>query len=290
MKKILIVGAHSYIGEAFAAWVEPCAEKYQVDTVSSRDHIWEQTDFSSYDAILHVAGIAHVSAKKNLEQLYYKINTDLTIAVAKKAKAEGVKQFIFMSSIILYGGSSAINQKKVITKETCPSPVDFYGRSKQKAEEGITSLQSENFRVVCIRPPMIYGKASKGNYSKLSKLAKRCPIFPNISNERSMLHIHNLCEFIRLMIEYEEQGVFYPQNKEYVNTSQMVQVIAKVHGRQIHLTKCFNSILWLLAKKINFINKIFGSLVYEKELSSYKNWEYCVHDFEESILLTEQNT
>lgn len=288
MKKILIVGEHSYIGETFNQWMEKWPEQYQIKTVSSREDKWKETDFSGYDVIFHVAGIAHVSADKNLEELYYKVNTELTINVAKKAKEEGCRQFIFMSSIILYGSSSQVGQGKIINLNTVPEPADFYGNSKLKADEGIQRLNSDAFKVVSIRPPMIYGKNSKGNYPKLAKMARKSPIFPNINNERSMLHIDNLCEFIRLAIDYEESGIMYPQNKEYVNTTQMVQEIARVSGKKIHTTKIFNPIISVLSKRVDMINKVFGSLVYDKSMSDYWNWEYCVCDFQQSIKRTEE--
>ena len=69
------------------------------------------------------------------------------------------------------------------------------------------------------------------------KLAQKLPVFPDIDNQRSMLHIDNLCEFIRLMIDNEESGLFFPQNREYVKTSEMVKLIAEVHGKKISTYK-----------------------------------------------------
>ncbi len=233
MKKILITGANSYIGTSFEKYVSQWPDKYIVDTVDMIDGTWKQKDFSKYDVVFHVAGIAHVSPNPKLKELYYKVNRDIAIETAKKAKLEGIKQFIFMSSIIVYGDSGKIGEKKIITKETVPNPTNFYGKSKLQAEEGIRALADDNFKVVILRPPMIYGKGSKGNYSKLAKAALILPIFPDIGNERSMLHIDNLCEFIRLMIKNEESGIFFPQNAEYVQTSEMVRLIAEVHGKKL---------------------------------------------------------
>ncbi|SHE82054.1 NAD-dependent epimerase/dehydratase family protein [Caloramator proteoclasticus] len=286
MKKILITGANSYIGTSFEKWVSQWPDKYIVDTLDMKDPKWKEYDFSKYDVVFHVAGIAHVSIDPKMEELYYKVNRDLTIETAKKAKAEGVKQFIFMSSIIVYGDSSHINHKRVIDKNTVPTPSNFYGKSKLQAEEGILPLQDDNFNVVVIRPPMIFGKGSKGNYPKLSKVAQKLPIFPDIKNERSMLHIDNLCEFIRLMIDNNEKGIFYPQNKEYVGTSQLVKLIAEAHGKKVMLTKAFNPLLKLMGKKVGIINKVFGNLVYEKSMSEYKV-EYRIRDLKEAVWETE---
>ena len=286
MKRILITGANSYIGTSFEKWMTQWPEEYQVDSIGTRNDEWKELDFSPYDTIFHVAGIAHQDAKEDQEELYYKVNRDLTIEIAQKAKNEGAKQFIFMSSMIVYGASSKIGETKVITRETVPEPINFYGNSKLQAEQGILPLQSEGFNIVVIRPPMIYGKESKGNYPLLAKFAKITPVFPNIENKRSMLHIDNLTEFIRLMIEHSENGIFFPQNREYIKTAEMVKIIADVKGKKIWLTKLFNPILVGLGGNVNVINKVFGSLLYSQDISSYKH-DYQLNDLKASIINTE---
>lgn len=284
MKRVLITGKNSYIGTSVEKWLRQWPEKYQVDTIDMKEGSWQEKDFSRYDVVFHVAGIAHVSSDPKMENLYYKVNRDLTIENAEKAKAVGVKQFIFMSSIIVYGDSSS--SKRVIDKNTIPMPSNFYGRSKLQAEEGILPLQDDKFNVVVIRPPMIFGKGSKGNYAKLAKMAQKLPIFPDVKNERSMLHVDNLCEFIRLMIVNEESGMFYPQNSEYVGTSELVKLVAEAHGKKVWLTKLFNPVLKLMFG-IGIVNKVFGNLVYEKSMSDYGKVNYRIRDFKESIKLTE---
>lgn len=286
MRNILITGKKSYVGTSIGKWLLKSSDNYQIDTVDMEDSSWIEYDFSKYDAVFHVAGIAHVSSDPDKKDLYYKVNRDLTIETAKKAKNEGVKQFIFMSSIIVYGASSQINNERIIHELIKPEPQDFYGDSKLQAEEGLNHLKDNNFNVVILRPPMIYGRDSKGNYPKLAKLARYTPIFPDIDNKRSMLHIDNLSEFVRLMIVNEEDGLFFPQNKEYVNTKNLVKEIANVYNHEIIFTKLFNQILVLMSRKVNLINKVFGDLVYKKEMSKYKE-DYWVRDFKESIRLTE---
>ncbi len=289
MKRILITGAESYIGTSFEKWLKKYSDKYSVSTIDLRDHSWIEKSFENYDIVFHVAGIAHVDIKKTTEDtklLYLKVNRDLAIEVAKKAKRDGVTQFIFMSSIIVYGDSSHMNKKRIITRETLPQPSNFYGSSKFQAEQGIRALDGERFKVVILRPPMIYGKNSKGNYPKLAKIAQKIPVFPDVDNERSMLHIDNLCEFIRVIIERTDNGIFFPQNSEYVKTSEMVKNIAAVHGKKIRLTRLFNGLLSLLAFRVDVINKVFGNLVYERSMSDYID-NYWVRTFKESIELTE---
>ncbi|MEI3598490.1 MULTISPECIES: NAD-dependent epimerase/dehydratase family protein [unclassified Oceanobacillus] len=285
MKRILITGKNSYVGNSFETWLENYPGEYEVEKISLRDETWRERDFSRYDVVLHVAGIAHVSKDPKMEELYYRVNRDLTIEVAEKSKAEGVQQFVFMSSIIVYGEGSS--DRKVIDENTIPEPSNFYGNSKLQAENGIKPLESENFKVAIIRPPMIYGKNSKGNYPKLAKAARKLSVFPDIENERSMLHIDNLSEFLRLIIDNKEDGLFFPQNKEFVKTSEMVRLISEVHGQSIQLVTVFNPILKLMSGKIGIIDKVFGNLVYEKSLSKYK-CDYQIRNLKESIIITER--
>lgn len=284
MKKILITGKNSYVGNSLEKWLGNNPDNYLIDSISLRNDSWKEKDFSKYDVVFHVAGIAHVSSDPKMEEMYYKVNRDLTIETAEKAKAEGVKQFIFMSSIIVYGDGSS--KTRVINKNTVPTPTNFYGNSKLQAEEGIKTLESDNFKVVILRPPMIYGKDSKGNYPKLAKVAQKLPFFPDIENERSMLHIDNLCEFIKVMIDQEETGMFFPQNVEYVKTSELVKTIAQVHGKKIWMVRLFNPTVKLLFG-IGVVNKVFGNLVYEKSMSDYYKVNYRIRSFRESIELTE---
>ena len=289
MKRILITGANSYIGTSFENYLSQWPDEYQVDTVDMVDGSWREKSFAGYDAVFHVAGIAHSNVGKvSSEQkaLYYKVNTELTIETAQKAKQDGVKQFVFMSSAIVYGDSAPIGKNKVITKDTVPQPANFYGDSKLQAEKGILPLNDGGFKVVILRPPMIYGKGCKGNYSVLSKLAKKLPLFPYVNNRRSMLYIDNFCEFVRLMIDNSESGIFLPQNKEYSNTSELVKLIGQAHGKKVRLIKGFTWALSIMSHFTGLVNKAFGSFCYDKELSKYRN-NYQLFSLEESIIKTE---
>lgn len=288
-KKILITGKGSYIGTSVRDWLYASEGNYQVDELDMLDSKWKSTDFSSYDVVYHVAGIAHADTGHVTEEdkrLYYQVNTNLAVEVAEKAKMEGVGQFIFMSSMIVYSGC----REKHITKMTEPKPLNFYGDSKWQADQKIRAMEADDFKVVVIRPPMIYGKGSKGNYPKLAKLATKVPIFPVVKNQRSMLHIDNLCEFVKLMIDREERGVFFPQNAEYVNTTELVQMIAKIHHKPMLLLP-FTGMLTKIMEKIpgkmgNLSEKVFGDSFYDLSMSEYKE-NYRVCDFAESIRKTE---
>jgi UDP-glucose 4-epimerase len=156
-----------------------------------------------------------------------------------------------------------------------------------QAEKGILPLSDEHFKVVVLRPPMIYGKGSKGNYPMLSKFAKKLPFFPYVKNERSMLYVENLMEFVRLMIEHEESGIFFPQNGEYSNTSHMVQAIGQAHGKKVRLLKGFSWVLKFLGLFTGLVDKAFGSLTYEQSMSAYKE-DYRKYTLADSIAETEK--
>lgn len=288
MKKVLVTGENGYIGTAFYNWIKLNSIDIDMDFINVRTNEWKEKSFSNYDVVLHLAGIAHSSRNPKLKDLYYKVNRDLTFDLAKKSIQDGVKQFIFMSSIIVYGEGS-LNKTK-IDRNTIPVPSNFYGDSKLQAEKLIKELEDDSFNIAVIRPPMIYGRNSKGNYSKLSKLSKLTPVFPDFYNERSMLHIDNLSSFIATIILKNVKGTFFPQNKSYVTTSELVKTIAEVNDKKLILVPGFNYLIKILIKKQEIFNKLFGNLVYDQKLSEHQNLnDYWVNDFYESIVKTERD-
>ena len=277
MKKILILGNDGYIGSHVEAWLKQY-DDLVVSGICIKNDVWKKTSFQGYDVIVDTVGIAHIQPKKELEKLFYSINTDLTIALCEKAKESGVGQFIFLSSMNVFGDDCGI-----ITSTKNPKPSSFYGDSKLKADLKIQAMNSTSFKVASVRPPAVYGKGCKGNFPILVKYAAKLPIFPDYNQKKSMIFIDNLCEFIRLLIVNNSLGLYHPQNEKYTSTTQMVREIAKAEGNRIYFTKMFNSILYLFEKKIKTINRAFSNDAYELELSEYFDWTYCVAEFEESI-------
>lgn len=288
MKRILITGANSYIGTSFEKYIATFGEDYQVDTIGMHGDSWREADFSMYDSIIHVAGIVHVKEKN--DDLYYQVNRDLAFETARKAKEDGAKQFIFFSSMSIFGMDTG-----VISKTIKPNPKTPYGKSKLAAENLLKDLESESFTVCILRPPMIYGPNSVGNYPRLAKLAKKTPIFPKVNNQRSMLYIGNLSAFLKLMIDTNLSGTFHPQNDEYVNTSEMVRLIAEAHGKKIILVPGFSGIIKLASARIGVLRKVFDSLTFADDMTGYPGskilgikLDYQESNLKTSILETEK--
>lgn len=290
MKHILITGKNSYIGTSFEQYVRRrYPEEFRVDTLDMRDAGWRERDFSCYDTVFHVAGIAHAdvgSVTEEGKEQYYEVNTRLALDTAAKAKAEGVAQFVFMSSMIVYGGQERV------TMETLPAPENFYGDSKWQADAGVRELRSKDFQVAVLRPPMVYGPGSKGNYPRLSKLAKKLPVFPQVKNCRSMLYIENLCEFLCRIMKEGRGGVFFPQNREPVSTGRLVKEIAGCAGHRIWVTPLLApgvAIGMHMPGKVgNLCRKAFGSSYYEPGMGEME-WDYEVADWRESVRRTEKS-
>ena len=298
-KKVLITGAGSYIGQSFIEYAQKhYHDNFEIEELDLKDESWKEKDFSNYDIIYHVAGIAHAdvgNVSDETKKKYYEVNTGLAVAVAEKAKQEGVKTFIFMSSMIVYGESAPYGKRKVIDATTVPHPANFYGDSKLQADVAVRNLADGNFKVIVLRPPMIYGKGSKGNYPTLSKLAKKLLVFPDVDNERSMLYIDNFCEFlsqIMLLKEVKENAiVLIPQNAEWTKTSQMVKEIAEVDGKHIKELKIMTSVVAIGGRvpgKIGgLVNKAFGNNCYDYKVSDYEGIDYQTVSLHDSIEKTE---
>ena len=280
MTSILITGAGSYVGECVRKYMLAHGE-YQIDAVDTMGDNWKKADYGLYDAVFHVAGIAHVNADPKMEPLYYKVNRDLTIEVAKHAKAAGVKQFVFMSSQIVFHESQSL-KTEVLTADTKENPNGFYGDSKLQAEKGLHELECDSFKVCILRPPMIYGSNSKGNFPRLAKLATKVPVFPCWHNKRSMLYIDNLAEFVKQAVERQLCGTFYPQNRELADTVEIIRYFAKAAGHKVWITKLLNPFVWLGSFILQPINKMFATYYYDPKMS-VADFDYQLVSFEESL-------
>lgn len=282
-KKILVAGKGSYIGEKFIEYMSGFSN-YIIDSFNTMTDEWKNMDFSSYDVVYDVAGIAHVKETEENRHLYYDVNMKLAVDIAQKAKIEGVKMFIYLSSMSVYG----VNVGK-ITKNTLPNPVNAYGKSKLEAEKKLWRLEEENFKVCIVRPPMVYGEGCKGNYQILRKFALKFKIFPNYDNKRSMLFVDNLSSTIRGIVHNNESGLYFPQNIDFVKTYDMVSLIVNSNGKGLVESKKLNIPVKIATNNIGVFKKVFGTLVYEKSMNVPESW-ISISDFEQTIKMTENGT
>jgi UDP-glucose 4-epimerase len=261
MIRVCITGAGSYIGTNIALHLARKPEDFQVAELDvSRP--WDKELLKGFDAVIHVAGIAHQKETDENRGLYTVVNRDLALEVAAAAKEAGVRQFVFFSSMSVYGLTTGH-----ITADTRPAPNTAYGISKWEAEQGLAALADDGFRIAVLRPPMIYGRGCRGNYPRLSALARSLPVFPRVNNQRSMLYTGTLCSFVETLLEEGCGGLYFPQNKEYVNTTALVKAVACCHQKRILAVPGFSWLLGLLESRISLVGKVFGSLTYDQRMS-----------------------
>lgn len=280
--RILVIGKNGYISKSFQEYMEHCENIY-VEAISARDGSWQTVDFSGYDAVYNTTGLAHDDARMGTDEQFMQLNRDLPLALAMKSKKEKVGTFIHMSSMIVYGEMSELGSKELITEKTIPVPAGIYGLSKLAGENEIKKLNDSNFHVAIIRSPLVYGENAVDNFLKLTDYAVKYHLFPKINNARSMIYSDNLCELVKLIAEHNSEGIFYPQQDQYIITSKLVRDIAYASKNKMKLTTIFNPFLYVASKKFLFIRKVFGSLAYDMQISNCFDGKYRVVSYKESI-------
>lgn len=275
-KKVLITGANSYIGEAVRAFLLNEPQKYAVDIIEAKGLKPQPELFRGYDVVFNVAGIAHIKETKANKHLYYDVNRDLSIQIATAAKEAGVKHFILLSTASVYGLITG-----TISKDTVPHPFNAYGDSKLQADEAINKLEDENFKFACVRPLMVYGKDCRGNFQSVIKIVSASPVFPRVHNKRSLIYIDNLCSFIKLLIDKQASGTFFPRNREDVDIYDIATGVAEGMGRSLYMSWILGVLIYVFRDCFSITKKAFGDLVFTDR--DPFDCSYCVCDTKESI-------
>ncbi len=257
MKRILITGKGSYIGTHLLQYLETFPEDYAVTEVPTQPFD-DAVDFHGADAIVHVAAIVHRKETKETLPMYDAVNRALAVRIAEKAKREGVRHFVLLSSMSVYGMDTG-----VITRDTVPHPNTAYGRSKLAAERGVAALADDGFRVTVLRPPTVYGPGAKGNPARLFRLSRRLPFCPDLENRRSMVSIDTLCERIGSYLDAPRSGVVFPQEPAPIATKTLLAEAMRAQGRRVQYTKLFNPAIRVFRACSRVGRKAFGDLVYE---------------------------
>lgn len=282
--RVLVVGKNSYIGNHIDDWLT--TKGHAVSQLDVLNDEWKTYDYSPYDVIVHVAGIVHQPNCQDWE-LYKRVNTDMPILIATMAKEQGVKQYVFLSTMGVYGMGKSL--KPTVVDESTPLQADgMYEKSKLLAEEGLQKLQEETFQVAFVRPPSVYGKGCRGGYiTGFTSIARRLPIIPRAYEDvkQSFIYIDNLSELVRLVIEKNLAGIFCPQDDKAVSANELLEVISKGLGIKSHSSRLLGYLLQAVSF-IPLVNKAYGGVEYAKELSSINGVDYVVVPFDEGMRRT----
>lgn len=260
MTRVIITGKNGFIARRIAGRIPGSRLE------SVRDGAWKEIDFSGCSCVVHAAGMAHVSYDPSLDAQYMAVNRDLTLDIARAAKAAGVKQFVFLSSIIVYGSAARGGETRVIDSDTPPAPENAYGRSKLEAEHGLFALADDSFRVAALRLPMVYGRGSRGSFALILKYAGYLPVFPALCGRRSAIYVENLAEYISFVVQRGLSGVLFPRDPAPVTTAGMLKAVRAAMGRSTCITPVFNPLV-RLAGGLRPMRRIFGGLEYAPAIS-----------------------
>jgi nucleoside-diphosphate-sugar epimerase len=252
MARILITGTHSFVGRNIINY----SQFKDVEEISLFENSPEDIDFGKYDVIIHLVAIVHQTKAISAEE-YFQINKDLCIRVAKNAKKAHVGQFIFLSTVKVYGlyqpGSEPWNEYS-----EC-HPVDSYGQSKYEAEKELKKLEDPNFIISIIRTPLVYGEGVRANMLNIIKLVKSSFILPfkDINNIRCFTSAENLVGFIDRIIERKASGIFIAKDERAISTTELVKMISQNLEKKIILFKLPGFILKI---GLSFMPRIFDRL------------------------------
>lgn len=287
MHKVLITGMHGYIATNIKEYLDKNSSQYAVEQLDLRDNEWRNTDFSDVDVIVHTAGIVHSPQLDDWDE-YKKVNVDLSLNLAKKAKLEGVRHFIFFSTMAVYGKDKGLSGEIVITKDTPIAPTSLYGKSKAIAERELKKMCSDDFIVTIVRPPNVYGKGCKGNYiPKFTSITRMLPVIPAAYQnvKQSMIYIENLCELVRLEIENPKAEVLIPQDISPISACELMSAIAQNMGKSGRTSVILGVCIYMLSF-LPIVKKAYGGIAYSEKDSSHFNNEYVIFNFKEAMRKT----
>ncbi len=282
MNKILLTGSNGFIGSHF---FDNYSTVYDIHKFSFLKDDITKLDLETIDTVVHLSALVHRMGGASAEE-YEKINVVQTLELAKKAKASGVKLFVFMSTIKVYG-----EETEAVYDETSECyPEDAYGKSKLKAERELQKLESENFKISIVRTPIVYGRGVKANINNLLNLVKKISILPfaDIKNRRSMVYVGNLSHLLHEVIIQRKSGIFLASDDTPLSTTQLIELIADGLGKKVYLLKIpfFETLLKLL--KPSFYKRLYCSLEVNNSATKEKLNLKNSYTAEEGIILMTQ--
>jgi nucleoside-diphosphate-sugar epimerase len=255
MIRILITGSQSFVGSNYIRH----SKFRSIDEVSLFENTPDKIDFKSYDVVIHLVAIVHQTRQIN-DAEYFRVNRDLCIQVALEAKKAGVKQFVFLSTVKVYGGFNS-NSEHWNESSAC-FPEDAYGKSKYEAEKILRTLENENFTISIIRTPLVYGEGVRANMKSIINLVQHSSILPlkNVRNKRNFTSAENLVAFIDRIIELKASGTFIAMDRGAISTSVLVKMISENLGKRIYLFRTPSFIIKIGMKVIpSLFERLYGS-------------------------------
>ena len=249
--RLLLTGATGFIGSSFYSSYH---NKFEVEAFSFQKDL-DTLAIHHIDTIVHLSALVHQMDGAS-EEAYNEVNVIKTLALAKKAKEAGVKQFIFMSSVKVYGEESDTPYSEI----TPCHPKDPYGESKLEAENGLFALQDDTFKISIIRTPVVYGEGVKANILKLIGLTDKYTYLPfgGITNRRSMVYVGNLTHLISEVIIQRKVGIFVASDNQPISTTELIILIAKALGKKEVLFSSF-----LLKQLLKFLKPALYQRLYK---------------------------
>lgn len=286
MKKILVTGKTGAVASAFQDYLTVnFPSTYHIDKISVKNNDYTNIEFSDYDAIFHCAGIVDIN--KYSHEDFEEINITLTKKLFKKAIDSNMKEFVFLSSMAVFGSyGSDCYKGGIIDERTEPKGLTVYGRSKLDAEKCILQMDRKNTRLSIVRAPSIIGRGTENyllNYYKFFKT----PLLPLMFEEckRSIIYIDCLSELVRLLIENNSDGIFHPQSIPLFSTSDFFKEIKEINHKKTILFKVPG---WLQIHTKIF-DRLYGNISYTEELSKIFDYKYNILDTKTAIKLTLSN-
>lgn len=281
---ILITGVHGFVGSNLVTALKEKHNIYGLDIVSPdkegviQTFSWQDLDGNTmpeFDAIIHLAGKAHDTKNKSAAEIYFKVNTDLTIKIFDYFTShKNISKFIFFSSV-----KAAVNKVPgdILTEDVVPSPVGPYGESKVKAEEYILDkLQtSENYNgrnVIILRPCMIHGPGNKGNLNLLFGFVRKGLPWPlgAFENRRSFTSIDNLTTVISGILTHNiESGIYNMADDEALSTNELITVMCSALDKKSSIWKLNKSFIKFCAKTGDVLHLPLNTFRLDKLTENY---------------------
>ncbi len=287
MKRVIITGKNGYIANNLKRWIEGKNDGISAVLLDMRSPSWKEFEFAPEDVIVHAAALVHKDEGETAYSKYEAVNVKLTEELASCVKKVGCKYFLFISTEAVYGIRPSCFKATEITGQTPLKPYTKYGITKLAAEEVLTGLEDDDFKVGIVRSPFVYGPDCPGNYKTLRKLTLRVKICPKLKNKKSMIYIDNLCEFMYKLINDEKKGIFTPQNKTFITTCEIAREIARSNGIRIFESGLLNPFVVIASLAVGKIATAFSNEYYSEDISSFE-LDYNVVDAKESVSLCEK--